>query len=76
LHCHADKILRTGKYLNVIQQCDVAKSDSRRRRKKKKRVILFNNSSDVIDGIEDEADEGMEGIQQQTSDRTKRSLDM
>ena len=62
LHCHADKILRTGKYLNVIQQCDDAKSDVRRRRNKKKRVVIFNSFSDVIDGgDEDEPDEGLEG---------------
>ena len=62
LHCHADKILRTGKYLNVIQQCDTAKSDQQRRGKKRRRVIIFTNSCDVIDGNnDDETDDGMEG---------------
>ncbi len=55
LHSHADKILRTGKYLNVIQQCDQSKTDQQRR-KKKKRVLIFKNSSDVIDGIDESED--------------------
>ena len=62
MHTYADKILRTGKYLNVIQQCDEARADFRSRRHKKKRVVIFNSFSDVIDGNEaDEADEGIEG---------------
>jgi len=57
LHLHSDKILRTGKYLNVIQQCDQSKTDQQRR-KKKKRVLIFKNSNDVIDGSDEVEDPG------------------
>lgn len=57
MHANVDKILRTGKYLNVIQQCEQGKAKKTYYKAASKPKSLVNPfkkpSRDVLDSAED-----------------------
>ena len=62
LHANVDKILRTGKYLNVIQQCEQSKAKKTyykaERSKPRGLINPFKKPSDVTDAkIEDDTED-------------------
>ncbi len=64
LHANVDKILRTGKYLNVIQQCEqgrakkIYKPEKKQRPKSLSLISPFKRPSDAVDDGREATDAG------------------